>query len=224
MSSKSIVSCIGRLTFPSLKEATRSNLDQEGTSKPKFKTGFLLKLGEDIAPFQAILVEAGTETWGPDRSKWPNGGNFRNKAMKAQGDKLFDQKGRPRVGYVAGAYYLDASSTRQPGIVKWDRSPILTDFEKYVYGGVYARLELNAYTYIAYDPKKPGVIINQGLAFGLLNVQVLGYGDPFGFVQEEAEKVFTSMPGPDPAKEGEGQGQQGQGGGAAGGQTAESLL
>lgn len=95
-------------------------------------------------------------------------------------------------GYGAGKKFAAMTSTRKVGVFDRNRQPI-TDEEDF-YAGCFARAVVNAY---AYD-KKGG----KGVAFGLINVQKTGKGEPFGASRLTAEESFDDDLGPE--EEGEG--------------------
>lgn len=77
---------------------------------------------------------------------------------------------RPDDPAYANAYFINANSPTQPGIVDADCNPILTRSE--VYSGVYGRASISFYAYNAQG--------NKGIACGLNNLQKIRDGAPLG--------------------------------------------
>lgn len=96
------------------------------------------------------------------------------------GDDPDENDGHPER---AGHWFISVRSSAQykPGIVDKNRDTVFD--ESQVYGGVWARVSMAAF---AFDTKG-----KKGVSFGLNNVQVLGYGDPFGAPREAAEDEFN---------------------------------
>lgn len=81
-----------------------------------------------------------------------------------------------------GHWTVNVSSKRKPAIVDRNVQPILDADE--VYSGCYARVSLNCYPYNTNG--------NQGVTFGLGNVQKLADGDPLGGFSR-AEDDFDAL-------------------------------
>lgn len=71
---------------------------------------------------------------------------------------------------ISGMIYINAWSKNKPGVVN-AKAEIIMDQDE-VYGGCYCKAQLNCY---AYDTAG-----NRGVSFGLLHVQKIKDGDPFG--------------------------------------------
>lgn len=69
-----------------------------------------------------------------------------------------------------GCYVITVSSKNKPVIVDRDRNPIIDEME--VYSGCYARVSVNFFGY--------SVGGNKGVSAGLLSIQKLADGEPFG--------------------------------------------
>lgn len=82
----------------------------------------------------------------------------------------------------AGMIVLRSWSKNKPGIVNARREIIIDQDE--IYGGCFCRAQLNCYAY------EKG--INKGVSFGLLNLQKVKDGSPFGN-RVKAEDAFTSI-------------------------------
>ena len=159
MASKRIISPAGTLAFPSLFEA-RANPNNP-SAKPKFETTIVFPEGTDISALEAIVEEAMQDKWGADRP-----GNVRSPFRNA-GEK--SHLGEP---FVEGATCITVKSQFGPGVVDAESppQPILNQSE--IYPGVIARVQLHAFAYSASG--------NNGVSFGLDNVQKLKDGTPVG--------------------------------------------
>ncbi len=89
-------------------------------------------------------------------------------------------KERPDDPVYAGSYFVNANSTKAPGIVDADRKPIESESE--VYSGVYGRASVTFYSY--------NVNGNRGIACGLNNLQKIRDGEPLGS-KASAESDFA---------------------------------
>lgn len=105
------------------------------------------------------------------------------------GDTSTDSAGNllkdKNVSY-AGMMVLSSWSKNQPGVVD-SKNQIILDHDE-VYGGCYCRAQLNCYAYEA------GA--NRGVSFGLLHVQKVKDGEPFG-TRTRAEDAFAPVAGSD---------------------------
>ena len=88
---------------------------------------------------------------------------------------------RPDDPAYANAYFINANSPNQPGIVDADRNPVLTRSE--VYSGVYGRASINLYAFNSNG--------NKGIACGLNNLQLIRSGEPLGG-KASAESDFAT--------------------------------
>lgn len=79
-------------------------------------------------------------------------------------------KERKKDKAYANSYFINANSTRKPGIVDADKEDILDHSE--VYSGCYGRASINFFAYC-----KKG---NKGIACGLNNLQKIRDGEPLG--------------------------------------------
>ena len=78
--------------------------------------------------------------------------------------------------------FINANSSRAPGIVDADRNPILNRAE--VYSGVYGRASINLYAFNTNG--------NKGIACGLNNLQKIRDGEPMGS-RSSAEDDFAAV-------------------------------
>ena len=89
-----------------------------------------------------------------------------------------------------GMFVLSSWSKNQPGVVS-NKNQIILDHDE-VYGGCYCKAQLNCYAY-----ETAG---NRGISFGLLHVQKIKDGDPFGS-RTKPEDAFAPISGNDSAAE-----------------------
>lgn len=88
-------------------------------------------------------------------------------------------------GYEKGAKYGAANTQIKPGVVNRRAIPIVNVAEE-VYAGCYAVATVDLYYY-----NKKG---NQGIAFGLFNVQKTRDGEPLGNMGRSATEDFQPLP------------------------------
>lgn len=89
---------------------------------------------------------------------------------------------KPDEKAYKNCYFLRAKSYEQPDVVDKNLEPITSS--KVFYSGCYGRASINFYPY-----NKAG---NQGVSVGLINVQKLADGEPFGNVST-AEDDFSGL-------------------------------
>jgi hypothetical protein len=142
-----------RASFPNVFTA-RSDFDGQ---EPKFSIVMLFDKKTDISALKKLCEQAVKEKWGDKVPK-----NLRSPFRDGDTDK-------PDMDGYAGCVFVRASSKGRPGLVDASVTPIVNQED--FYAGCYARATVNAF---AYD--KAG---NQGVAFGLQNVQKLRDGEPF---------------------------------------------
>ena len=88
---------------------------------------------------------------------------------------------RPDDEAYANNYFLNASSSVQPGIVDENRDEIMIKTE--FYSGCYGRASINFYAFNTSG--------NKGIAVGLNNLQKLEDGEPLGGVRASAQDDFA---------------------------------
>lgn len=103
-------------------------------------------------------IEAGKSKLANNQGKIPAG----IKTPLRDGD---DERGDDPV--FAGCYFINATTSRKPGIVDKDLNPILDKSE--FYSGCYGRASINFYAYN---------VSSKGIAAGLNNIQKLSDGEP----------------------------------------------
>lgn len=160
----------------------------EGSNVEKYSVVMLFDKAAQATPeFKAMKAAAQKkmiEQFGEDKSQWPE--NARNPFRKGS-----EKKGKYE-GYDDDTIFVTASSLakNKPGIVDPNRQDIISEEE--FYAGCYARATVNPYAY-----SKAG---NNGVSFGLLNLQKLGDGEAFSgktaakddFEAVEVEDDFSS--------------------------------
>lgn len=164
-----------RVSFP---HAFKSQTTPSGEQRYSVVMLFDKKDKEPIQKLEMLARAAAYEKWGEDSVKtkkvkiaWP----FRDGEEKAE---QYD-------GYE-GMVFATASSKNKPKVVDKAVEPILDEAE--FYPGCYARAAVNAYAW-EWKGKK-------GVSFGLINLQKLGEGEPFGF-SSKPEDDFEVVEGGD---------------------------
>lgn len=190
-----IVTPVFRVSFASVFEARKAD-EKDPNSKAKFSLVMLFKDkskpefasctdldAADLTPLKNLVRDAVIEKFGPDTSKWPKhpttGASLLRMPFRDGAEKDYE-------GYGPGITFCSASSVMKPGVVDHMCQPILvpSDF----YSGCYARATITAFYY-----NNKG---NQGVSFGLRNVQKVRDGEPFSG-RTKAENDFDQIPMPD---------------------------
>ena len=190
-----IVTPIFRVSFASVFEARKAD-PNSATDKAKFSLVMLFKDkakpqyanctdidAADLTPLKQLVKDAVIEKFGPDTSKWPKhpttGASLLRMPFRDGAEKSYE-------GYGPGITFCSASSVMKPGVVDHMCQPILmpSDF----YSGCYARATITAFYY-----NNKG---NQGVSFGLRNIQKVKDGEPFSG-RTKAENDFDAIPMPD---------------------------
>lgn len=166
-----------RASYPQVFKPKKNDLN----GKDEYSVVALFPKGADLNALKAAAEAAVVEKWGKDKSKWPQRlkSPFRDQGEKA---KNVDGKMVLPAGYEEGAVFLTLKSTQRPGVVDQNVQNILD--ESQFYAGCWARATVRAY---AYDQKG-----NQGVAFGLQNIQKVRDGDPLGG-RTRAEDDFSPV-------------------------------
>lgn len=131
-------------------------------AKPKYGLTMLFAKDADLTALRQAAHAAAVEKFG-DKLKDPAFQKRLRSPFRDQGEKTFD-------GYVAGAVFINATSSQKPGLVDQDVNPIIE--ESQFYSGCYAIATVNAF---AYDTAG-----NVGVAFGVNNIQKVADGEPLG--------------------------------------------
>lgn len=156
-----IVSPEGRLSYPSLVEATAF---QDGDD-PKFKTSLILMkdapgVDDFINRVEELREEAITSAFAGKKPK-----TFEEWGL-IDGDETEDPM-------YEGAWVIRAANKAKPALVDADRNVVIDKSE--VYGGANARVNIVAFAY--------GTASKGGVTFQLLAVQLTGGGEAFGGAQ-----------------------------------------
>lgn len=202
---KQITTPVFRLSFANLFEAKKVD-EKDAQAKAKFNLVMLYKDkskpqfancqdidAADLAPLKALVRDAVVEKFGPDTTKWPTkvvGTNPQTGApIIASALKMPFRDGAEKGhidGYLPGMTFCSASTTMRPAIVDHNMQPIIIPSD--IYSGCYCRASITAYYY-----KVKG---NEGIAFGLRNVQKVRDGEPFSG-RSKAEDDFDAIPMPE---------------------------
>lgn len=151
------VSPIGRVSFP---DAYKARKMEGSAGDPKFAVTLLFddtaQKSPEFAAMKAAAAAAAKNKWG---DKIPKG--IRS-PFRDGNEKDYD-------GY-AGNVFVRFSSSERPGVVDGRKQEITEDSGRF-YAGCFGRV---SYTCYAYDNSG-----NKGVAFGLVNIQKTGDGEPF---------------------------------------------
>lgn len=172
---KKVITPEFRVSFPSV--FTPSSFEGQ---EPKYRITMLFEKGTDLNALKQLAAETVAEKW-PNKDTRPK--NIRNPFRDGDVDK-------PDMDGYAGTIFLNASSKMKPGVVDSFVQPIIEEGE--FYAGCYARATVTCYAY--------SFAGNNGVAFGLQNIQKTRDGDSFTG-RSSAESDFTpvndGMNGPD---------------------------
>lgn len=146
-----------RVSFPNVFEPTSFN-----GSKPNYNIQMIFDEDADLSEMEALVQKKAKE-------KFPKGKPKKFKNPLRDGDEK-------DMEMYKGKIFAGAKSLYKPGLVDKNLKDIINPEE--FYPGCYARATLTAYGY-----DQAG---NQGVAFGLQNIQKLGDGDRFGGKAEAA--------------------------------------
>lgn len=153
-----------RVSYPHVFKPQLNKLN----NKEEYSVQALFKKGEDLSVLINAVKQAATEKWG-SWEKRPK--NFRS-PFRDQADRGKEENGKISLpaGHEAGAIFITLKSKERPGLVDQKVQDIIeeTDF----YAGCYARAKVTVYAY-----SQAG---NNGVAFGLQNLQKWGDGEPLG--------------------------------------------
>ena len=209
---KRLITPIGRFTYPNLFKPRVNPKNPAG--KPKYSCGLLVRVADtpeskaageksvgESAEWKAIqdevkriFAEALGPTWAERIKDKKSDGSPMFRIPFRRGDaaefKTPDGKGY-KDGYGPGIIVISANSDYAPGVIDRDKSIIVNPND--VQGGYYGRLQIHAYFY-----NNSG---NQGVTFGLDNVQKDRDGVPFGNRANAADAFDAIEPptGPVPA-------------------------
>lgn len=160
-----------RVSFPSI-------VDRNDMSE-KYQITMLFKKGTDLSELVAAAKKAREERWPKGQPK-----GFMNPFMKVDdmdADERYD-------GYEDGMVVIRAKASYRPGVVDSSKPPNTIDLEEmdtFLYGGMYARAAVSAFTFA----HKSG---NKGVSFGLNAIQIVKDGEPLGS-RVSAEEAFADV-------------------------------
>jgi hypothetical protein len=137
-----------------------------------------------------------SEKW-PDPAKAPRIPMIgHDKSPIKDADKAADSQGVPLIEKnpeYAGHFIIRASTTTKPILVDRQRQELLD--KEVIYGGCYAKVNLNPYAYSGTE--------NKGVTFGLNGVQFWSDGERFGGGRPKMEDMFEAGSADDPANYGD---------------------
>lgn len=164
MSSK--LTPVGRVSYPNVFDAKAIG---DNTEK-LFTLDLIFDEGTDLSELEAAIMASANE-------KWPKGLPKNWQSPLKDGDDKEDAPEYAGKKYIS----LKAKEDRQPTVVDRDKSIITRESGK-MYGGCYARVSYNCYSW-EYLGKK-------GTSVGLKNIQKTADGTPLGGGRTTAEEDF----------------------------------
>lgn len=171
-----IITPVFRLSYPALFEARYNEL----AKREQFQISMLFDkktAATDLKAMKELMAKVATWRFGAGAkglmNPFKDGDTDTNEAGELKKEK------NPSI---AGMIVLNSWSKNKPGLVNARKETIIDPDE--VYGGCYCRAQLNAY---AYEMGK-----NRGVSFGLLHVQKVKDGDPFG-TRTRPEDAFEAV-------------------------------
>ncbi len=179
----------GRLSFPKFFPDNHGKKD-DGT--PSYETQLLIDKSDvdGVAALNAAVAEVAEAKWGKGWKKMGvtsplRDGDKEKNELTRDGEKKKD-KYPERLGH----FFLNARSNRPVGVVD-AKNEVITE-SGLVYGGSYARLNVNLYPY-----NNKG---NLGVGVALEAVQKVSEGEPFGESMKDPTSVFVEYAGGDLGK------------------------
>lgn len=180
-----------RASYPNIITPKMNDLSKE----MEYSVIALFPKGADLSALKKQAADAVKE-------KWPAGAPAGLRSpFRDQGEKVVKDKttgvaqtgpdGKPvlALGHEAGAIFMNFKAKQKPGLVGPSNQAIIDPSE--IYGGVWLRAQVRAYTYGG-----PGTKFTPGVAFGLQNVQKLRDGEPLGG-RMKPEDAFEPVAGAD---------------------------
>lgn len=167
VSSDTITSPKGRLSYPSLLARNTTGEFPSGL----FETILLIPKTTDISKLTACAESVLAKAFG---DKFKSLDDLEHPPIRDG-----DEKG----GEYAGHWYIKAKGDRKPMVVGTNPKILIEDPDQ-VYGGQWAKISMNCYSY-----NKKG---KKGVSWGLCNAQILGGGDKFGGDGGDPESQFGS--------------------------------
>ena len=175
-----------RMSFPTLLEP-RENPGGALT----YGVSMLYPPKTDLEPFKEALNNAIVNKLGSDRQRWPRIKRDVKDVIMDFG--AFNEQGnKPLPGNWKDWTVIRANAKAEypPKVVgpmhdADGKFPLITD-KREVYGGRWARAVIDAFYF--------EVAGNNGVTFGLQQIQLLMRDTPFGMTRASSEEVFTEMP------------------------------
>lgn len=146
-------------------------------SKPKYSASLIIPKSDvqTVRAIEAAVNAALTEGTAKFGGKIPPRGSL--KLPLRDGDTDRDDEA------YQGAYFVNANSTRQPGVVDQQVQPILD--QEQVYSGCYVRAAIGFYAF-----NNNG---NRGVACSLDSIQLVRDGERLGAARPTPEQDFTAI-------------------------------
>jgi hypothetical protein len=197
----SLITPEARLSYPALFKARKVN-QNDPNEKEKFSAQLLFRvaetpkskeLGEKVIAqdpqwlkMKQAVVDLFIKNLGAD---WQE----KLKLRKGDGSPMYRSPFRDGnapekkdvEGYGPGVIFITASSLYKPGVIRQNKEEIMNPQD--IQGGYYVRAEIHPYWYSTKG--------NQGVTFGLDNVQLVREGQPFSG-RKKAEDVFDAIDQP----------------------------
>lgn len=172
-----IITPIFRLSYPHLFERHHNEL----ANRDQYDIVMMFDKKDKAAmkPMYDLMAQVAKFRFGANTKGLKNPFKDGDTATNQAGELIKDKN----ASYV-GMMVLSSWSKNQPGVVD-NKNQIVLDHDE-VYGGCYCRAQLNCYAY-----EMAG---NRGVSFGLLNVQKIKDGEPFGN-RQRPEDAFSPVAG-----------------------------
>lgn len=180
-----IITPIFRLSFPNIWEARFNEL--KGEDQYSIVMLFDKKTAAvDLKALKELAGKVATFRFGAN----PKGlrSPFRDGDTDTTQNGELKKEKNPHIG---GNIFINSWSKQKPGVVNASNQIVLDHDE--VYGGCYCKAQLNCYAYEAGG--------NRGVSFGLLHIQKIKDGDPFGG-RTKPEDAFAPVSGSDDVTQG----------------------
>ena len=170
-----------RLAFPNIFKPSDKKSDSGAPGK--YGATILFPFGADLRVLADEWARVAREAF---PSNWVNGqpvglhSPFHDQIEKTAGAKVY-------AGFTPGAVYLNVSSNYKPQVVDGGMNPVVD--ESRVYGGVWAIVSVNAYSY---KPTK-GQAGKTGVGFGLQSVVIIADDQKLGGQGSDPRKDFAGI-------------------------------
>jgi hypothetical protein len=174
-----IVTPMFRLSFPAVFVAVPNELRADKRLEYKITMLFDKKDAAGIKALKDLMIKVANHRFGIGAKGLKNPIKDGDTA-KNQAEELIKEKNPS----YAGHWVVNSWSKNKPGVVN-AKNEIILDHDE-VYGGCFCRAQLNCYAYEAAG--------NRGVSFGLMHIQKLKDGDPFG-ARTRVEDAFSPVEG-----------------------------